>query len=72
VLGPLIVLATDPSYSPYLAGVVVGFVVGTAGHVFKAPAVILLGIAIIGATMVLFIIATDPHGLGTGRAPGPS
>jgi hypothetical protein len=70
VLGPLTVLAADPSVSPYLAGVVIGFVVGAFGHIFKSTLVIALGIFIIGATTVLFIVATNPHGLGTGRAPG--
>lgn len=61
MLGLLIVLgARDPPVTPYLVGIVVGFVTGAAGHVVKVPLVILLGILIIGLTTLLFIIATDP------------
>jgi hypothetical protein len=55
------VLATNnPPATPYLLGIVVGFVVGVFGHINKSTVLIAFGIAVIGLTTLLFIIATDP------------
>jgi hypothetical protein len=66
VLAHMTVLATsNPPATPYLVGIVVGFVVGVFGHINKSTLLIALGIAVIGLTTLLFIIATDPT-LGSG------
>ncbi len=61
MLGSLtLVLGADPAGTPYLVGIVVGFAVGVAGHLFAARVVVVLGIAIILITTTLFLIASDP------------
>ena len=61
MLGHLTVLvAADPAGGPYLIGIVAGFVVGVLGHLFAAPALVIVGIAIVLITTVLFLIASDP------------
>ncbi len=53
-------VATDPPAAPYLLGIVLGFAVGTFGHIIRSTLLIVLGILVIGVTTVVFIIATDP------------
>ncbi len=61
MLGHLtVVLAADPAGTPYLLGIVAGFAVGVLGHLFAVPALVILGIAIILVTTLLFLIASDP------------
>jgi len=61
VIGLLNILASgNPSVAPYLAGTIVGFLVGGFGHVIKEPLVVILGIVVIGITSILFVVATDP------------
>jgi hypothetical protein len=55
-----LVLAADPAGAPYLAGIVAGFVVGAVGHLFAARLLVVIGIAIVLITTVLFLIASDP------------
>ena len=55
-----LVLAADPAGAPYLAGIVAGFAIGIAGHLFAARVLVVLGIAVILLTTVLFLIASDP------------
>ena len=55
-----LILATDPAGTPYLAGIVAGFVIGALGHLFASRALVLIGIVVIMLTTLLFIIATDP------------
>ena len=52
-------LAIAAGYPPYLVAMAVGFLVGTFGHVIKSTIVILLGIAIIGATSVAVLTAVS-------------
>ena len=58
------VLAADPDGTPYLAGIVVGFVLGAAGHLLAARLLVVLGIAVVLVTTVLFLIASDPTSAG--------
>ncbi|HST40554.1 MAG TPA: hypothetical protein VLK58_13655 [Conexibacter sp.] len=43
----------EPSLAPYVIGMVLGFAVGTFGHVIKSRTLILTGISIIFAVAVL-------------------
>ena len=52
-------LAGVATYSPYLGAMLVGFVVGTIGHIMRSTTVILLGILIIGATSVAILIGVS-------------
>jgi hypothetical protein len=55
------VLATgEPSVAPYLVGMGLGFLVGAFGHLSRTPGLVVLGIAILGLTIVLFVLGTDP------------
>jgi hypothetical protein len=61
LLGHLgVLLATDPSGTPYLLGMAGGFAIGAIGHLFALPSVVLLGIVVVFVTLALFVIATDP------------
>jgi hypothetical protein len=63
---PLALLAvSEPAPGPYLAGIVVGFVLGAAGHLVRSSTLIALGIGIILVTTVLFLIAFDPNAAKT-------
>ncbi len=66
MLGSLtVVLGADPAGTPYLVGIVAGFAVGAAGHLFATRALVVLGIAVILITTVLFLIASDPTASST-------
>jgi hypothetical protein len=57
VLGLLSVLAAaNPPAGPYLVGMILGFLVGSFGHIVKSRALILLGIALLGVTVSLFML----------------
>jgi hypothetical protein len=56
----LLVLATDPTPGPYLAGIIVGFLLGGYGHLIKSTPTIAAGIIVILIVTALFITATDP------------
>jgi hypothetical protein len=57
VLGLLTVLAaSNPPAGPFVIGMVIGFLVGTFGHIVKSQALILLGIALLGVTVALFVV----------------
>jgi hypothetical protein len=56
----LLVLATDPTPGPYLAGIVAGFLIGGFGHLIKSNLTIATGIILIVVVTALFISATDP------------
>jgi len=45
---------SGPDPTPYLAGVVIGLVVGVAGHIYKSNLFIAAGIVIIGVSTGLF------------------
>jgi hypothetical protein len=45
-----------PSATPYLVGMVLGFLVGSFGHLVKSRGLILLGIALLGVTVGLFML----------------
>jgi hypothetical protein len=62
---PLAFLASQPPAGPYLAGMVLGFVVGGLGHLARSAALIALGIGIILVTTVLFLLAFDPNAAKT-------
>lgn len=65
MLALITVLATDPKPGPYLAVMVLGFVVGAFGHIYKANLIIAIGIGVIALTTLFFIQATNPQ-LGGG------
>ena len=65
MLALISVLATDPRPGPYPALMVLGFVVGAFGHIYRATLVIAIGIGVIAVTTLLFIQATNPQ-LGGG------
>ena len=50
-------LALASGYPPYLVAMIAGFVIGTFGHIVRSTTIIVLGIAIIGATSVGVLIA---------------
>jgi len=62
---PLSLLASQPPPGPYLGGMVLGFVVGAAGHMVRSAALVALGIGIILVTTVLFLLAFDPNAAKT-------
>lgn len=55
-----LVLATDPSGAPYLAGIVAGFALGAFGQLIALRVLVALGIVVVLVTTILFILATDP------------
>jgi len=54
------ILAVDPTGTPYLAGIVAGFVLGAIGQLFSSRILVAIGIAVVLITTALFIIASDP------------
>ncbi len=57
VLGLLTPLAAaNPPAGPFLIGMVLGFLVGTFGHILHSRPLILLGIALLGVTVSIFMI----------------
>ena len=59
-MAALLILATDPTPGPYLAGILAGFLIGGFGHLIKSNIAIATGIVLIVVVTVLFISATDP------------
>jgi hypothetical protein len=59
-MATLLVLATDPTPGPYLAGILLGFLIGGFGHLIKSNLTIATGIVLIVVVTALFISATDP------------
>ena len=56
ILGPQVLLAATsyPSEGPFIALILLGFVVGTAGHIYKSKTTVAIGIGMIFlATVVL-------------------
>jgi F0F1-type ATP synthase assembly protein I len=63
VLGLLTQLAAaNPPAGPFLIGMVLGFLVGTFGHILHSRPLILLGLALLGVTVSIFMV----DGLRTG------
>ncbi|HEY7933348.1 MAG TPA: hypothetical protein VID48_05930 [Solirubrobacteraceae bacterium] len=61
MLGLITLFASvNPSVTPYLFGLVSGFLIGGFGHLIKSPAVIVLGIVLIGVTTAAFVLVSDP------------
>ncbi len=57
MLGLLTLLAaSNPPAGPFVIGMVLGFLVGTFGHIVKSQALILLGIALLGITVAIFVV----------------
>lgn len=54
--GPILGAA---SYVPYLGTMIVGFVVGTIGHIVRSTPIILMGIVIIGGTSVAIMVGVS-------------
>jgi hypothetical protein len=52
-------LAAAASYPVYLVAMLIGFIIGTFGHVIHSTLVIVLGILIIGATSVAVLTAVS-------------
>ena len=52
-------LALAAGYPPYLVAMAIGFLIGTFGQIVKSTLVIVLGIAIIGATSVAVLAAVS-------------
>jgi hypothetical protein len=48
--------AANPPAGPFLIGMVLGFLVGAFGHIMHSRPVILLGIALLGVTVTIFMI----------------
>ncbi len=52
--------SSAPRLAPYLVGLILGFLAGCLGHLIKAPLLIVFGIALVGLTSAVFVIAADP------------
>lgn len=48
--------ASGPPGTPYLVGMALGFLVGSFGHLIKSRPLIVLGIALLGVTVALFVL----------------
>ncbi len=51
-----VLAAANPPAGPFLIGMVLGFLVGSFGHIVKSRPLILLGIALLGVTVTIFAI----------------
>lgn len=57
-----ILAAFDPSPAPFIALMALGFLVGTAGHVYKSPWLIGTGIALVFMATLLLPLALHLSG----------
>lgn len=48
--------AANPPAGPFVIGMTIGFLVGTFGHIVKSHALILLGLALLGITVAIFVV----------------
>jgi hypothetical protein len=53
---PTPLAAANPPAGPFLIGMVLGFLVGTFGHILRSRPLILLGLALLGVTVTIFMV----------------